>query len=146
MGISNASKAGEKGRVTVSFSGSLNLIRDQVQWTPKGVSLLTKCFFEEGTEVEFAFDHDGERHCCVGIIVACHPLSQPRGCFSTVLFFVETPCSKLQKAACDCRLSPENHPSTTQLKSAMNNGAPAQAGSSSRRTRSAQARNNAKAG
>jgi hypothetical protein len=26
-----------------------------------------------------------------------------------VLFFVETPCSKLQKAACDCRLAREQH-------------------------------------
>ncbi len=66
-----------------------------------------KWFFEEGTEVEFAFDHLGERHCCAGIVVSCHPLSEPRGCFETVLYFVETPCTKLQKAASDCRLARE---------------------------------------
>jgi hypothetical protein len=95
--------------VTVSFSDSINLIQDQIHWSPKGVCLLTKWFFEQGTEVEFAFDHRGERHCCTGVVVACHPLRQPRGHFETVLYFVDTPCSKLQKAACACRLARESN-------------------------------------
>jgi hypothetical protein len=93
--------------VTVSFSDSIDLIKDQVHWSPKGVSLLTKWPFRVGAEVEFAFDHRGERHCCTGVVVACHPLRRPLGFFETVLFFVETPCSKLQKAACACRLARE---------------------------------------
>ena len=110
MPIQNKTRAGEGTRVTVSFSDSINLIKDQVQWSPKGVSLLTKWPFRVGAEVEFAFDHQGERHCCTGVVVACHPLRRPLGFFETVLYFVETPCSKLQKAACDCRLAHEQEP------------------------------------
>jgi hypothetical protein len=57
--------------------------------------------------VEFAFDHKGERHCCAGVVVACHPLRTPAGFYEIVLYFVETPCSKLQKAACACKLARE---------------------------------------
>lgn len=95
--------------VTVSFSDSINLIQDQVHWTSKGVRLLTKWHFAEGTEIEFAFDHQGERHCCAGVVVACHPLSKPSGMYQTVLFFVEVPCPDLQKAACACRLHREEN-------------------------------------
>ena len=95
----------EKERVTVNFSDSIDLIHDQINWSPKGVSLLTKWPFTEGTEVEFAFDHQGERHCCPGVVVACHSLQHPAGYFEVVLYFVETPCSKLQKAASACRLA-----------------------------------------
>jgi len=109
MAIRNKSRAGEEGRVTVSFSDSIDLIKEQIDWTPKGVCLLTKWYFQEGVEVEFAFDYRGERHCCVGVVVACHPLRRPPGYFETVLYFVETPCSKLQKAACDCQLARDGH-------------------------------------
>lgn len=95
--------------ITVSFSDSLRLIREQVHWTPKGVRLLTKWYFTQGTEIEFAFDHKGERHCCVGVVVGCRPLRRPEGLFETVLFFIETPCTRLQKAACDCRLAHDGH-------------------------------------
>jgi len=105
MPIPSKSRAEEGAQVTVSFSDSINLIKDQVHWSPKGVVLLTKWYFEQGVEVEFAFDHQGERHCCAGVVVACYPLRRPRGCFETVLYFVETPCTTLQKAACDCRLA-----------------------------------------
>ena len=91
--------------MTVNFSDSLDLIHDQIHWSPKGVSLLTKWPFAVGKEVEFAFDHRGERHCCTGVVVACHPLRRPAGHFEVVLYFVETPCTKLQKAACACRLA-----------------------------------------
>src|SRR5476651_248502 len=107
MAIQSKTGAGEGVRVTVSFSDSIHLIKKQVHWSPKGVSLLTKWPFRVGAEVEFAFDHRGERHCCTGVVVACHPLRRPLGFFETVLFFVETPCSKLQKAACACRLACE---------------------------------------
>jgi hypothetical protein len=69
----------------------------------------------EGTEVEFAFDHGGMKHCCVGVVVGCHPLEQPAGHFETVLYFVETPCSELQKAASDCRLARERHDESISL-------------------------------
>jgi len=108
MAIQSKSRVEEGPRVTVSFSDSINLIKDQVQWSPKGVCLLTKWHFQPGVEVEFAFDHGGERHCCAGVVVACHPLRRPAGCFETVLYFVETPCTSLQKAACDCRLARED--------------------------------------
>ncbi len=91
--------------MTVNFSDSVDLIHDQIHWSPKGVSLLTKWPFAVGKEVEFAFDHRGERHCCAGVVVACHPLRRPAGHFEVVLYFVETPCTKLQKAACACRLA-----------------------------------------
>src|SRR5476649_1883841 len=107
MAIQSKTRAGEGVRVTVSYSDSIDLVKKQVQWSPKGVSLLTKWPFRVCAEVEFAFDHRGERHCCTGIVVACHPLRQPEGYYETVLFFVETPCSKLQKAACDCQLAHE---------------------------------------
>src|SRR5476651_1680598 len=107
MPIQSKTRAGEGVRVTVSFSDSIDLIKKQVHWSPKGVSLLTKWPFRVGAEVEFAFDHQGERHCCTGVVVACHPLRRPLGFYETVLFFVETPCSKLQKAACDCQLAHE---------------------------------------
>jgi hypothetical protein len=105
MAISSKSRGIEEARVTVNFSDSIDLIYNQIHWTPKGVSLLTKWFFAEGTEVEFAFEHQGERHRCTGVVVACHPLRRPAGHFEVILFFVETPCSKLQKAASACRIA-----------------------------------------
>jgi hypothetical protein len=116
MAIPSKPRAKKGVPVTVSFSDSINLINDQVKWSPKGVSLMTKWPFREGTEVEFAFDHRGERHCCTGVVVGCHPLRRPLGFFETVLFFVETPCSELQKAASDCRLAKQDrHAGTTQV-------------------------------
>lgn len=109
MAIRNKTRDNQDGAVTVSYSDSIRLIKNQVQWSPKGVSLLTKWPFRVGAEVEFAFDHQGARHCCSGVVVACHPLRRPEGYFETVLFFVETPCSALQKAACDCRLAPKDY-------------------------------------
>jgi hypothetical protein len=110
-------------QVTVSFSDTVNLPRERVQWTPKGVQLLTKWPFPEGTELEFAFDHRGERHCCVGVVVACHPSRQPAGFYETVLYFIETPCTKLQKAACDCRLAPDDYSPDSEIHLAHHNGA-----------------------
>jgi hypothetical protein len=95
----------EGTRITVSYSDSINLIRQQVQWSPKGVSLLTKWPFAVGAEVEFAFDHQSERHCCSGVVVACRPLTSPENHYETVLYFVEAPCAKALKAASDCRLA-----------------------------------------
>src|SRR5258706_7480377 len=109
MAIQSKTRSGEGVQVTVSFSDSINLVKKQVKWSPKGVSLLTKWPFRVGAEVEFAFDHQGERHCCTGVVVACHPLRRPLGFYQTVIYFVETPCSKLQKAACDCQLAHEQH-------------------------------------
>jgi hypothetical protein len=108
MAIQSKTRAVGEPCVTVSFSDSISLVKKQVRWSPKGVSLLTKWPFQVGAEVEFAFDHESERHCCVGVVVACHPLRRPLGHYETVLFFVETPCTKLQKAACDCRLAHEH--------------------------------------
>ncbi len=109
MALQNKSGISETKRVTVSFSDSIDLANEQVQWTPKGVSLMTKWHFAEGVEVEFAFEHQGERHCCSGVVVACMPLREPEGCFETILYFVDTPCSKLQKAASDCNLARDGH-------------------------------------
>jgi len=109
MAASTKTRNNEGSRVTVSFSDSINLIREQVRWTPKGVSLLTKWPFTVGAEIEFGFDHQGERHCCIGIVVACRPLQQPANHFETVLYFVETPCREAQKAAYDCQLARERH-------------------------------------
>jgi len=147
MAIQSKTRADEGVRVTVSYSDSIDLAKKQVQWSPKGVSLLTKWPFRVGAEVEFAFDHRGERHCCTGIVVACHPLRRPLGFFETVLYFVETPCTKLQKAACDCRLAREqDHQDETRFTtgnpavegvSSMGNGAVSGASS---RARAAQGR------
>jgi hypothetical protein len=109
MAAPTKTRQGEGSRVTVSYSDSINLIREQVRWTPKGVSLLTKWPFSVGAEVEFAFDHQRERHCCTGVVVACRPLAKPENHFETVLYFVETPCVEAQKAARDCRLAQEKH-------------------------------------
>ena len=109
MSTQSKSRGGKGPRVTVSFSDSIDLIKDQVHWTPKGVCLLTKWYFEQGVEMEFAFDHQGERHCCTGVVVACHPLRRPAGHFETVLYFIETPCSKLQKAASACQLARDGY-------------------------------------
>ena len=87
MPIQNKTRAAEGPRVTVSYSDSINLIKDQVQWSPKGVCLLTKWPFRVGAEVEFAFDHQGERHCCTGVVVACHPLRRPLGFFENRALF-----------------------------------------------------------
>jgi hypothetical protein len=107
MAIQTKTRASEGTRITVSFSDSINLIKKQIHWSPKGVSLLTKWPFRVGAEVEFAFDHQGERHCCTGVVVGCHPLRRPDGYYQICLFFVETPCSTFRKAACDCQLAPE---------------------------------------
>src|SRR5271170_2489915 len=115
MAIPSKPRAEKGVPVTVSFSDSINLINHQVKWSPKGVSLMTKWPFREGTEVEFAFDHRGARHCCTGVVVGCHPLRRPLGFFETVLFFVETPCSELQKAASDCQLAHEQHELETEV-------------------------------
>jgi hypothetical protein len=109
MAVRSKTRANQSAAVTVSYSDSIRLIKKQVQWSPKGVSIMTKWPFRVGAEVEFAFDHQGERHCCTGVVVACHPLRRPEGLFETVLFFVETPCSALQKAASDCRLAPKHY-------------------------------------
>jgi hypothetical protein len=108
MAIQNKSRANEGTRVTVSYSDSIDLPQKEFQWSPKGVSLLTKWPFNVGAEVEFAFDHQSERHCCTGVVVACRPLQRPLGFYETVLYFVETPCSELQKAASACRLADRN--------------------------------------
>jgi hypothetical protein len=108
MRATGKSKTNREAQVTVSFSDSVNVGRNHVQWTPKGVRLLTKWPFAEGTELEFAFDHRGERHCHVGVVVACHPLKQPAGLFETVLYFIETPCQEHRQAARACRLAPED--------------------------------------
>ena len=107
MAVSSKSRSDEEPQVTLSYSASINLVRQQVKWSPKGVSLLTKWPFTIGAEVEFAFDHQGERHCCVGVVVACRPLQKPAGHYETVLYFVETPCAEALKAASDCRLASE---------------------------------------
>jgi hypothetical protein len=107
MPPSSKPKAPAGTSVTINFSDSIRLIRDQVRWTPKGVQLLTKWHFAEGTELEFAFDHQGERHCHTGVVVACHPLREPSGFYELHLFFIETPCTRLQKAASACRLAAE---------------------------------------
>jgi hypothetical protein len=107
MAIPGKQRAGEGVRVTVSYSDSIDLVDRQVNWSPKGVSLLTKWPFQVGAEMEFAFDHQGTKHCCTGIVVACHPRQDTPGFFDTVLYFVETPCSELQKAASDCKLAKE---------------------------------------
>jgi len=67
MALQNKSGISETKRVTVSFSDSIDLANEQVQWTPKGVSLMTKWHFAEGVEVEFAFDHQGE-----SLSLVCH--------------------------------------------------------------------------
>jgi hypothetical protein len=95
--------------VTVSFSDTIELPKKKVEWTPNGVSLVTKWGFAEGTEVEFAFEHGGTRHCCIGIVVACRPLARPANHFSTVLYFIEVPCDELRHAACDCQLAHPKH-------------------------------------
>jgi hypothetical protein len=95
--------------VTVSFSDTIELPRKKVEWTPNGVSLITKWPFAVGTEVEFAFDHRGTRHCCIGIVVSCRPLSRPENHYSTILYFVEVPCDELRHAACDCKLAHPRH-------------------------------------
>ncbi len=118
MAIPSKTRADGGVPVTVSFSDSINLINHQVKWSPKGVSLLTKWPFREGTEVEFAFDHQGERHCCTGVVVGCHPLRRPLGYFETILYFVEKPCSEVEKAACDCRLAAQRDVGATVSASA----------------------------
>jgi hypothetical protein len=133
MPLPSNTKTGSRVQITVSFSDSINLIHEQVHWTPKGVRLLTKWPFAVGSEVEFAFDHKGERHCCVGVVVSCHPLRQPAGCYEMMLYFIETPCTKLQKAACDCRLARENHLAKDETHFTMTNHAPAN-GAVARRT------------
>jgi len=143
MAIQSKTGADEGTQVRVSFSDSINLIRDQIHWSPKGVSLLTKWPFRVGAEVEFAFDHRGERHCCTGVVVACHPLRRPVGFFETVLFFVETPCSKLLKAACDCRLAHEQHEPESQTRLTVHDAAvngDGAVGDTTYRARSAHAR------
>jgi hypothetical protein len=95
--------------VTVSFSDTIQLPRKKVEWAPNGVSLITKWPFAEGTEVEFAFDHGGTRHCCIGVVVACRALDRPSGHYSTILYFVEVPCNELRHAACDCQLAHPRH-------------------------------------
>jgi len=144
MAIPNKTRAGGEPRVTVSFSDSINLVKKQIHWSPKGVSLLTKWPFRVGAEVEFAFDHRGERHCCTGVVVACHPLRRPSGFYEIVLFFVETPCSELQKAACACRLAQEEQDRRDEARFASGDeardGALHDSDGSSSRLRSAHAR------
>lgn len=95
--------------VVISFSDTVRLPRKKVSWTPNGVSLVTKWPFTVGAEVEFAFDHAGKKHCCVGVVVSCRPLNRPAGHYSTVLYFVEVPCDELRHAACDCQLADPRH-------------------------------------
>jgi hypothetical protein len=95
--------------VTVSFSDTIQLPKKKVEWTPNGVSLITKWPFAEGTEVEFGFEHRGARHCCVGIVVACRPLPRTANHYSTLIYFVEVPCNELCHAACDCQLAHPKH-------------------------------------
>jgi hypothetical protein len=95
--------------VTINFSDTIQLRKKHVEWTPNGVSLVTKWPFAEGVEVEFAFEHAGRRHCCVGVVVACRPIPRRPGLFSTLLYFIEVPCNELRHAACDCKLAHPRH-------------------------------------
>ena len=95
--------------VTINFSDTIRLPKKRVEWTPHGVSLLTKWPFAEGAEVEFAFEHAGRRHCCVGIVVTCNPVPRQSGFFDTLIYFVEVPCDELRHAACDCKLAHPRH-------------------------------------
>jgi hypothetical protein len=140
MAIQSKTRESEGTRVTVSYSDSINLVKKQVQWSPKGVSLLTKWPFRVGAEVEFAFDHQRARHCCTGVVVACHPLRRPLGFYETVLYFVETPCSELQKAAFDCRLHEQDGARSKTLATADGNGSSDGGVASTPRSRSAHAR------
>jgi hypothetical protein len=96
-------------RVTLSYSDSIDLVNHQIEWSPKGVSLITKWPFAEGREIEFSFVHQGRRHRCIGTVVACHALREPRGFYSTLLYFVDEPCRQACAAACDCHLADEVH-------------------------------------
>jgi hypothetical protein len=125
MRANGKSKAPREAQVTVSFSDSVNVGRDHVQWTPKGVRLVTKWPFLEGTELEFAFDHRGERHCHVGVVVACRPIREPAARYEIVLYFIETPCSEHRKAAHDCRLAPEGYRPDEQASASELDGAEA---------------------
>jgi hypothetical protein len=109
MAAPTKTRQNEDSQITVSYSDSISLVRQQVQWSPKGVSLLTKWPFAVGAEVEFAFDHQGERHCCSGVVVACRPLRKPENHYETVLYFVETPCAEAVKAACECKLAVDRY-------------------------------------
>ena len=95
--------------VTISFSDKIELPRKKIDWTPHGVSLVTKWPFAVGAELEFAFDHNNTRHCCVGVVVSCRPLPRQSGHYSTVLYFIEIPCDELREAACDCQLAHPRH-------------------------------------
>jgi hypothetical protein len=95
--------------VTISFSDTIELPRKKVALTPRGVSLVTKWPFAVGTEVEFAFDHRGTRHCAVGVVVGCRPLARQQSHYSTLIYFVEVPCEELRHAACDCQLAHPRH-------------------------------------
>jgi hypothetical protein len=123
MSTPSKSKVTRGKPVTVSFSDTMRLIQEQVHWTPKGVRLLSKWHFREGTEIEFAFDHAGARHCCSGIVVACRPLEEPLGLYEMVLFFVEVPCSEVHKAACDCRLHRQEAEARDETHFTISNGA-----------------------
>jgi hypothetical protein len=117
--MSSRATSSEKTRrrlpaVTINFSDKIQLTRKHVEWTPNGVSLLTKWPFAVGTEVEFAFEHASARHCCIGIVVSCQPVLRTPGLFSTILYFIEVPCNELRHAACDCQLAhPKHRPPAT---------------------------------
>jgi hypothetical protein len=111
---SSATTRRQATSVIINFSDTLQLQKKQVEWTPHGVSLVTKWPFSVGAEVEFAFEHAETRHCCLGVVVGCQPVPRREGLFSTTLYFIEVPCNELRHAACDCQLAhPKHRPPST---------------------------------
>lgn len=92
------SRPQERRIVTINFSDSADCCAEDIHWCDRGVTLHTKWFFRQGTEVELGFEVDRKKHSCSGVVVDCESLEEP-GSYLMTLFFLEAPCHEIQSAA-----------------------------------------------
>lgn len=88
----------DRRTVTINFSDSTDCAPEEIHWCDRGVTLHTKWYFRQGSEVEFGVEINRKRHSCSGMVVACETLDKP-GHYLMTLFFLEPPCAEIQHAA-----------------------------------------------
>jgi hypothetical protein len=88
----------ETQTVTINYSDSARFPVETCKWSDNGISLRTKWHFPSGAELEMDVLVKGEKHQCVGVVVACERIPDEPGQYMTTLYFIEPPCNELKKA------------------------------------------------
>lgn len=88
----------KESQVTLRYSDSCRLVKQQVLWSENGVCLTTKWPFTEGAEIEIGVMCQGKKHRCIGIVVGCEKRRQETGYYQVLVYCLKAPCPKLRAA------------------------------------------------